>query len=225
MDKNIIFTLLILLIISAILFNFYLYKLIDNNQNKENVNKIIIKEIKEIKEDIKSPYEKIHDLDIKVLYDPLEESTKRIPSHQLIPIMGNPLFNYPTRGFTDSYSLYGYLTRDNNNNNDNNNDNNDMKMNTSMNDPKDLNLNMKNNPIKDNNYILKLFGRQKFPNSNEYEYYVSIHTGFNDDIKYTLENRRKELYDGDKVFIDIIGSNYIVKLNKTRDLTYNPYIN
>lgn len=213
MDKNIIFTLLlILLIISAILFNFYLYKLIDNNEenkeNKENINKIIIKEVK-------SPYEKIHDLDIKVLYDPLEESTKRIPSHQLIPIMGNPLFNYPTRGFTDSYSLYGYLTRDNN----------DVKMNTSMNDPQDLDLNIKNNPIKDNNYILKLFGRQKFPNSIEYEYYVSIHTGFNDDIKYTLENRRKELYDGDKVFVDIIGANYTVKLNKTRDLTYNPYIN
>jgi hypothetical protein len=77
---------------------------------------------------------------------------------------------------------------------------------------------------KEENMILKLFGREKYPNSTEYEYYVMINTGYNDSIKYFLENQRKELYDGDSVYIDIIKAKYRVKILKNRTFEYNPYL-
>jgi len=146
----------------------------------------------------------IGDLDRRVIYDPLTEPSRRPPRHVIEPVLGSPYFNYPTRGFADSYALHGYLVKDNH------------KMNNEE-DIKDI----KN---KEENMILKLFGREKYPNSTEYEYYVMINTGYNDSIKYFLENQRKELYDGDSVYIDIIKAKYRVKILKNRTFEYNPYL-
>ncbi len=140
--------------------------------------------------------------DRKTTFDPLYEPTRRPPRHVIMPILGNPYFNYPTRGFTDTYSLKGYLVKENNNHNN-------------TEDHKGKNS---------DNQILKLFGREKFPNSTEYEYFVSINTGFDDKIKYFLERQTKELYDGDNVYIDILQSKYRVKLLKDKSMVYNPYL-
>ena len=91
-------------------------------------------------------------------------------------------------------------------------------------DEKDTNINDKQESKITENQILKLFGREKFPNSIEYEYYVIINTGFDDKIKYFLEKQTKELYDNDSVYIDIIQSKYKVKLLKDKNMVYNPYL-
>ena len=143
--------------------------------------------------------------DRQTTYDPMTEPTKRPPRHVIMPIIGNPHFNYPTKGFTDSYSLKGYLVKD--------------SYHTHENDTGEK----KENKITENQ-ILKLFGREKFPNSIEYEYYVIINTGFDDKIKYFLEKQTKELFDSDSVYIDIIQSKYKVKLLKDKNMVYNPYL-
>lgn len=71
------------------------------------------------------------------------------------------------------------------------------------------------------NRLIKFFGRQKYPNSNNYEYYVLINNG-NDQIKINLD-RTKELYNDDVVKIPELGKSYAVKLNKDEDSYYNPY--
>jgi hypothetical protein len=142
--------------------------------------------------------------DRKTTFDPMHEPTKRPPRHVILPILGNPYFNYPTRGFTDTYSLKGYLVKENHHHKVDEENKNEGKI--------------------TENQIIKLFGREKFPNSIEYEYYVIINTGFDDKIKYFLERQTKELYDGDSVYIDIIQSKYKVKLLKDKSMVYNPYL-
>lgn len=139
--------------------------------------------------------------DRKTTFDPLVEPSRRPPRHVILPIVGNPYFNYPTRGFTDTYSLQGYLIKEEHHKHEE-----ETK-----------------GKIRENQ-ILKLFGREKYPNSIEYEYYVIVNTGFDDKIKYFLENQRKELYDGDNVYIDILQSKYKVKILKDKTLEYNPYL-
>jgi hypothetical protein len=73
----------------------------------------------------------------------------------------------------------------------------------------------------DKNKILKLFGRQKYPRSNEYQYYVMINMG-HDQVKVHIEQKR-ELYDNDPVTINELGKTYKVKLNKDDEMEYNPY--
>ena len=232
----------IILIVSAV-YNYYL----DSKENIKDNNKILL-ELEQVKQknlqlesDIKSistesnyPEKKIivkrqmippaiadpniiTDLDYRVTFDPLTEPSRRPPRHVISPVIGNPYFNYPTRGFTDSYSLQGYLVKDFNKYN--------KKDNTQINSLTD-----KGKPQGDideydkENRILKLFGREKYPNSTEYEYYVIINTGMNDSIKYFLENQRKELYDGDSVYVDILKSKYTVKTLKNKTFEYNPYL-
>lgn len=68
------------------------------------------------------------------------------------------------------------------------------------------------------NKIIKLFGRQKYPNSNDYQYYTMINMD-HDQIKVHI-HRRKELYDGDEVEISELGKKYKVQLNKDDDMRY-----
>ena len=159
--------------------------------------------IPSITEDLLTMYDR------QTTFDPMTEPTKRPPRHVIMPIIGNPHFNYPTKGFTDSYSLKGYLVKDSYHSHENDTDIDKKKENKSK--------------ITENQ-ILKLFGREKFPNSIEYEYYVIINTGFDDKIKYFLEKQTKELFDSDSVYIDIIQSKYKVKLLKDKNMVYNPYL-
>jgi hypothetical protein len=71
------------------------------------------------------------------------------------------------------------------------------------------------------NKIIKLFGRQRYPRSEQYEYYAMINIGL-DQIKVHID-RKKELYDDDEVHIPELNKKYKVKLNKDEDSYYNPY--
>lgn len=232
-----IIVLLLLLITVAIVMSFYNQ---EKNQSQGNLSQIIIQaaeskpqeqlqkqsevqifnapqlqQLQEIPQPSRIPpflppsvaHDIMTEFDLRSAYDPLVESTRRPPTHITLPMINNPHFNYPTRGFTDSFSLVGYLIAK-------------EKSNYKVVSEEGL---KHEKHEKDENKIVKLFGRQKYPNSSEYEYYAIINTGFNDNIKYSLEDQRKELFDGDSVFIDIIQKTFKVKLLKNRVFEYNPY--
>jgi len=72
--------------------------------------------------------------------------------------------------------------------------------------------------------ILRLFGRQEFPNSTRYEYYTLINSG-NDMIKVPITVKgNKELWDDDTISIPELGYDYTVKLYKYDAPRYYPDI-
>ena len=74
------------------------------------------------------------------------------------------------------------------------------------------------------NRILKLYGREKYPRSILWEYYTIISDG-NDMIKIEINNKNnKELYTGDKIYIEELKKEYEVKMYSNDELKYNPNI-
>jgi len=143
----------------------------------------------------------IKDYDYHKLSDPLETPTTRVDRYLLGPIELRGMFNYPVRGYPDNPRWLGILVSD---------DDHSKCADGKCSFEKD----------KDNK-ILKLFGRQKFPGSNQYDYYTMLNSG-NDQIKVRLHHK-KELYDDDHVHVSELGKKYKVKLNQNDDDYYNPY--
>jgi len=81
------------------------------------------------------------------------------------------------------------------------------------------------NATDDKYKFLNLMGRQKYYNSNEYEYYI-VSTDRNENIKFDLGKKyRKELYSGDKVKVPQLNDKeYTVNIDKNLDYEYNPFI-
>lgn len=72
--------------------------------------------------------------------------------------------------------------------------------------------------------FLTLMGRQKYQGSTQYEYYVTS-TNKDSNIKFYLDNYKKELYDGDTVNIPQLNNEqYTVFIDKNLDFEYIPYI-
>jgi hypothetical protein len=69
--------------------------------------------------------------------------------------------------------------------------------------------------------LLRLFGRERFRSSNQYEYYTMISSG-NETIKIPITTKRKyvELYDDDEITIDEINSTFNVKIHRNHDYDY-----
>lgn len=75
-----------------------------------------------------------------------------------------------------------------------------------------------------NNNIIRLFGRQEYPGSYKYEYYTMINSG-HDQIKILLDiGSKKELYDGDTLYISELKNDYLVRLHKFDAPKYYPDI-
>ena len=131
--------------------------------------------------------------DYKKAFDPLEDPVRRVPRHELPPLYFKRLIDLPTRGYPDSFVQLGILVREGKHHN------------TSE------------------NKILRLFGRQEYPGSTNYEYYTAINSG-NDNIKIPLDDRkrRQELYDGDIVYIKILDGHFKVNLHKYDMPRYYP---
>jgi len=77
-------------------------------------------------------------------------------------------------------------------------------------------------PQDEPNKIIKLFGRQTYPTSYEWDYYVEINVA-NDKLKVDLNRQRREIYDDDSVFVPLLKRNYKVHLLKNNTLAYNPF--
>jgi hypothetical protein len=141
----------------------------------------------------------ITNIDLRNINDPLTGPIRRPTRDAIGPMVGNPLFNIYTQGPPDSYSWLGILTAESS-----------------------------SEHFDNNNKLLKLFGRQRYPNSNTWDYYVNAYTGGSsgDNIKISLNKDRykRELYDDDHVYIKELGMKYNVKLNRDDVFTYNPYL-
>jgi hypothetical protein len=84
-------------------------------------------------------------------------------------------------------------------------------------------LNNKNAQPGDPYKFLTLMGRQKYYNSNVYEYYV-VSTNREENIKFDLDNRR-EIFSGDVVKVpQLNNSEYEANIDKVLDYEYNPFI-
>jgi hypothetical protein len=192
--KNKIKILIGIIIILIIIIIVYFYSQFKNTENLEIINPQINYDITVIPENqienIKqiSAIDPITDYDYKTLYDPFKAPFKRLSKYELEPIVNNTYFNFPTRGYSDQYSQFGYLVD-------------------------------KKSKINDDNKMMKLFGRQKYPNSTEYQYYIMINNGCQQD-KYFLKKYNKELYSGDKVYVSPLGRKYKVKLLDQQDFAY-----
>ncbi|AYV78753.1 MAG: hypothetical protein Edafosvirus30_4 [Edafosvirus sp.] len=166
------------------------------------------------------PFDIVKSYDYRKLYDPLQDPRQRPDRYLLGPIPFNPLFNVPTQGYADSYRWMGLLihTHDKNRNDRCNHG-------CPGNRGRIINHENKHNDndsIDPNNRIIKFFGRQKNPGSNQYQYYATISSG-NDIIKIFL-NYNRELYDDDIIYISELNGHYRVQLNRNDDVAYNPYV-
>ena len=73
-----------------------------------------------------------------------------------------------------------------------------------------------------NNKIIKLYGRQRQPNSTStWDYYTMVTSG-NDMVKIDLGEKR-ELFDGDQIDIPELSSQYKLKIYPTDIFHYNPF--
>lgn len=130
-------------------------------------------------------------------FDPLEDPTRRVPRHEIPPIALKYALDIPTRGYPDNYNQFGVLKKESKHDHD--------------------------HKIDDNqNQLIRLFGRQRYPGSNEYEYYTMITSG-NDLIKIPIHNkRRNELYEDDIIYIKELSNDYKVHLYKYDAPRYYP---
>jgi hypothetical protein len=209
----IIITLLVVTII-------FLWK--DTN-NKQIVQPIIIKETKTIRErqeqqeQLIDPIQRdniaIKNYDYRKAYDPLEQPARRVARYELPPVDFKRIIDLPSRGYPDNFTQIGVVVR-----NDKKDHTHDKKNNDKHND--------KNKIVNDDNRVLRLFGRQEYPGSNRYEYYVMINSG-NDQIKIPINDNRKrrdELYDNDIIYIKELNDQYKVTLHPYDQPKYYPDI-
>jgi hypothetical protein len=76
--------------------------------------------------------------------------------------------------------------------------------------------------------VIKLFGRQKYARSDQYEYYGIASDGSNIGIKVPIETvRNQEIYDGDEIdvpYFNVGQGKFKVQLFPDQTFRYNPYI-
>ena len=192
-------------------------------------------------------YDPIETYDYKKLNDPLIDPRGRTSADEIpTPIVAAQL-NFPTQGILDRYHRVGLLICANDHeinsfpsrhrrkkdlitaNGSNMSIDSVTSVDTnslSSNNSNDIRINKKNKGQKiiitsDDNNILELIGKKI--TDNWYRYFTSISMG-NKIIKIVVHNRnRRELYDGDLVFIKELNKWYKVKLDDLDMIEYNPY--
>lgn len=203
-----------------------------NMQNK--LNKSIDSQFTNINNSQKNyprNYDAIKDYDIRKLNDPLENPVKRPDRYTLGDVGMKQYFNLATQGYPDNFRLLGILVNSeeysNNEYEKHNNisntieQNNDNKLDDKINQIASVNSNgfQSINP----NRVIKLYGRQKYPGSNnQYEYYTAISMG-NEMTKIHLPDKN-EVYTGDEFYIPVLKQTMKVVLYPDDKMVYNPFI-
>lgn len=137
----------------------------------------------------------IREYDYRKLYDSLERPVRRVARHEMPPYYFRNMIDFPTQGYPDNFTQIGLLI---------------SKGRDHTND-------------KENN-ILRLFGRQEYPGSYRYEYYTMINSGL-DKIKVDIPLRgKKEIYDGDMIYIKELDKDYTAQLYRYDEIKYYPDI-
>lgn len=71
--------------------------------------------------------------------------------------------------------------------------------------------------------FMVIMGRQTYPNSNHYDYYVTENKE-ESSLKFDLKDIHKELNDGDTFAITDLGKTYTVKLDRDLGFRYSPFV-
>jgi hypothetical protein len=71
--------------------------------------------------------------------------------------------------------------------------------------------------------FLFLIGRQKYPSSDWYDYYVT-ETNSDGRLKFDVHHTHKELFSGDKITIPELNKTYECHIDHNFNYEYNPYI-
>lgn len=201
-----VFTVLVTLIVLLFAYQEYLirYQLFykqNTDQQKVDQEKVNQQKVnQQVHSEINLEIDPVIQYDYNKYVNPLEQPTRRVARHEIHPIHVKQMIDLPSRGYPDNFTQIGVLVQIKNKKN-----------------KKSKNKNKMNNQ----NNILRLFGRQEYPGSNRYEYYVMINSGL-DQIKLPLELRRQELYDGDTVVVKQLNQRYEVNLYKYDAPRYYP---
>lgn len=84
-------------------------------------------------------------------------------------------------------------------------------------------LNDQSSPNDDKYKFMVIMGRQTYPNSNYYDYYVTENKE-ESSLKFDLKDLHKELNDGDTITIPDLGKTYTVKLDRNLGFRYTPFV-
>lgn len=139
--------------------------------------------------------------DIDNYTNPFAYPTTRPTSEQFRPLINNPLFYWPTRGYPDEPAYVGNLVEERERPHHGHNGHNGQQ----------------EEPVYNPQLpsVLQLMGFQKYSRADRYEYYVLLpSTGTNPPIKFPISNRnQQEIFDGDRV--GVMGKHYIFRKNKS----------
>jgi hypothetical protein len=84
-------------------------------------------------------------------------------------------------------------------------------------------LNDQSAPNDDKFKFMIIMGRQTYPSSNYYDYYVTENKD-ESALKFDLKDLHKELNDGDTVTISELGKTYTIKLDRDLGWRYSPFV-
>jgi hypothetical protein len=84
-------------------------------------------------------------------------------------------------------------------------------------------LNDQSAPNDDKYKFMVIMGRQTYPSSNYYDYYVTENSD-ESSLKFDLKDLHKELNDGDNVTITELGKTYTIKLDRDVGFRYSPFV-
>jgi hypothetical protein len=133
--------------------------------------------------------------DYKVVTDPLAPAVKRPASHIFPPTEFTRYIDIPTRGYPDSFQYLGNMFR--------------------------INGNSEISGEK----VVKLFGRQKYAGSNQYDYYGITNDSSTLNYKIPIMTKHdQEIFDGDTINVPSLGGTFQVNLHPDQTFRYNPYI-
>lgn len=166
----------------------------------------------------------VRDYDYSKATDILEEPTRRVPRHEMHPYYLRSSIDIPTRGYPDNFTQIGVLVRDDKRGGKRGGERGGRSRRSDDDQYKDDDDDDDYKKYRDHdnsNRIIRLFGRQEYPGSSLYEYYISVNSGY-DSIKIPLEVRRREIYDGDKVYVKELQAHYRANIFKFDGPKYYP---
>jgi hypothetical protein len=71
--------------------------------------------------------------------------------------------------------------------------------------------------------FMVIMGRQTYPGSNQYDYYVAENKD-ESALKFDMKDLHKELNDGDSIAVSDLGKTYSVKLDRDLGFRYSPFV-
>lgn len=167
-----------------------------NNENNKRIQELL------------NNREIIRNYDKRILTDPFKDPKNRAENNVIADLNIYKNFNQSTQGALNDFHVVGVLNLSN------------RKNNKKELGPYKMSEFVNNATIYNN--ILQLYGRQKYRQGKEYEYYTTITSG-NQTIKIPIFNKNKqELYDGDEIFIKELNKFYIVSKYPTEEIEYIP---